>query len=240
MTSSRRSLKKRLTSPLLAKFEMARGDSPTIALEEASRAGFYGLLARLFAEPPSAESLAALRELTGDESPLGQALIDLSAAARTTSITAIAEEFNSLFIGLTEGELRPYGSYYRAGFLHEKPLADLRHDLRALGVARSATASEPEDHIAALCETMFGLITGAFGAPDDLRRQAAFFTAHIDSWAPRFFVDLQAAPSAVFYRPLGRLGAQFVAIEAEAFAMLDDEAERPAAGQRAAMAGAPA
>ena len=140
--------------------------------------------------------------------------------------------------------MRPYGSYYRAGFLHEKPLADLRHDLRALGVARSATASESEDHIAALCETMFGLITGAFGAPDDplgdLHRQAAFFTAHIDSWAPRFFADLQAAPSALFYRPLGRLGAQFVAIEAEAFAMLDDDGGRPAADQRAAIAGAPA
>lgn len=223
---------------------MARGDSPTFALEESSRAGFYGLLARLLAEPPSQETLAALRRLSGDESALGRSLAAVAEAAGATSVAAAAGEFNSLFIGLTEGELRPYGSYYRAGFLHEKPLADLRHDLRALGIARSATASEPEDHIAALCETMFGLITGALGAPADpsvsLRRQAAFFSAHIDSWAPRFFADLQAAASAVFYRPVGRLGAQFVTIEAEAFAMLDDEGERPAAGRRAAMAGAQA
>lgn len=180
------------------------------------------MLARLLAEPPSAETLASVQQLTGDDSDLGRALAELAEAARRVSVATVADEFNSLFIGLTEGELRPYGSYYQAGFLHEKPLADLRHDLRALGITRSPASSEPEDHIAALCETMFGLITDAFAAPVDLHRQAAFFAAHIGSWTSRFFADLQAAPSAVFYRSVGRIGERFMAIEAQAFAMLGE------------------
>ena len=68
-------------------------------------------------------------------------------------------------IGVGRGELVPFGSYYLAGFLHEKPLAKLREDMELLGIGRAEGVPESEDHIAALCDMMAGLITGSFGAP---------------------------------------------------------------------------
>lgn len=196
------------------------------------------MLARLLAEPPSPATLAALRDLPGDPSPLGQALADLAAAARASSVAAAADEFSALFVGLTGGELRPYGSYYQSGFLHERPLAALRHDLAALGITRVAGASEPEDHVAALCETMHGLITGALAAPADLHRQRGFFEAHLGTWAPRFFADLESAESAVLYRAVARLGRRFLAVEADAFALLGPSGPgRPASEPTRALAG---
>jgi TorA maturation chaperone TorD len=74
----------------------------------------------------------------------------------------VAREYQNLFIGVGRGELVPYGSYYITGFLNEKPLARLRNDMDRLGIARRDNVSESEDHIAALCEMMSGLILGDF------------------------------------------------------------------------------
>jgi len=190
-----------------------------IADEDAARAQCYMLLARLLAAPPSNELLEIVRGLSGDESELGQALNALAAAAHRTSVDAARIEYGELFIGIARGELLPYGSYYLAGFLHEKPLAALRGDLSRLGIAAKDDVPEPEDHIAALCEVMAGLITGAFGEPAELDEQRRFFETHIAPWAPRFFQDLQAAKAADFYKPVGTVGRLFMEIESEAFTM---------------------
>lgn len=189
--------------------------------EELLRAQFYGLLARLLAAPPDDALLAMLAGLSGDESELGSALRALAQVAAATSPAAAAREYHDLFIGLGRGELVPYGSYYRTGFLNEKPLAELRSALQRLGVVRAAEVKEPEDHIAALCEVMGGLITGAFGAPEPLDVQRHLFEAHLASWAGRFFEDLEKAEAAVFYAAVGRIGRLFVGIETTAFAMTD-------------------
>src|SRR5690348_7715068 len=91
--------------------------------EELFRAQLYGLLAQLLRAPPDARVFAALAQLTGDESELGRALAALAEAAARTTPEAVAREYHDLFIGLGRGELLPYGSYYRTGFLNEKPLA---------------------------------------------------------------------------------------------------------------------
>jgi TorA maturation chaperone TorD len=192
-----------------------------IAEEDALRARFYGLLAHLLAGPPGSETLENLRRLEGDDTEMGRALGDLASAAAAIAPEQAEVEFNALFIGLTEGELIPYGSYYLTGFLYEKPLADLRGDLDSLGIARSEGVSEPEDHIASLCEVMHGLIVGAFGVPADVKAQRKFFDVHVNSWAPRFFTDLEVAEQAVLYRPIGTVGRTFMAIEREAFSMVD-------------------
>lgn len=189
------------------------------AEEEGFRAQFYNLLARLLAAPPDRRFLTSLSQLQGDTSPLGQALRALAKAAALTSASEAEREFNRLFIGLTAGELRPYGSYYLTGFLYEKPLADLRWDLQCLSITRSADVAEPEDHIASLCEIMAGLITAAFGRAATLGEQRRFFEAHLAPWADAFFSDLEQAASARLYRPVGSIGRLFVAIEEEAFAM---------------------
>jgi TorA maturation chaperone TorD len=189
------------------------------AEEDRLRAGWYSLLARLLAAPADDGVLAVLRGLGDDDTELGAALRALKAAAEASSLGTIEQEFFDLFIGVGKGELVPYGSYYLTGFLHEKPLARLRGDMAKLGIARSEGVPESEDHIAALCDMMAGLITGAFGAPADLATQRKFFDDHIGCWAPRFFENLEAAPSAAFYMPVGTLGRLFMAVESQAFEM---------------------
>jgi TorA maturation chaperone TorD len=190
-----------------------------ISEEDQLRAGWYALLAQLLSREPGDALLQMLRGLQGDESELGQGIKALAAAARGTSGEAAKQEYFDLFIGLGQGELLPYASYYLTGFLNEKPLARLRGDMARLQIARADDVTEPEDHIAALCEMMAGLITGGFGAPAELSEQRAFFDTHIGCWAPRFFEDLQAAQSAVLYMPVGTIGRLFMAIEAQAFEM---------------------
>jgi len=190
-----------------------------ISEEDQLRAGWYALLAQLLSREPSEALLQMMRGLQGDESELGQGIKALSAAARGTTTDTAKQEYFDLFIGLGQGELLPYASYYLTGFLNEKPLARLRSDMARLHIARADDVSEPEDHIAALCEMMAGLITGSFGTPAELAEQRAFFDPHIGCWAPRFFEDLQAAQSAVLYMPVGTIGRLFMAIEAQAFEM---------------------
>ncbi len=191
--------------------------------EDALRAHIYHLLARLFAEPPTTELMEIVRGLEGDQTPFGQALGVLSAAARKISVEAAGDEFFDLFVGAGRSELLPYGSYYITGFLNEWPAAKLVGDMRKLGMARADHVSEPEDHIAALCEMMAGMITGDLGALDgiaaDLVAQRAFFDTHIGIWAPKFFEDLEASKTAAFYMPVGTIGKLFMEIEAEGFRM---------------------
>ncbi len=190
-----------------------------IAEEDQLRAQWYVLLGRFLSAPPDAATRAVARALVGDESDLGQGVKALAAAAKGTPVEAVDEEFFDLFIGVGRGELLPYASYYLTGFLNEKPLAVLRRDMADLGIARLEDVKEPEDHIASLCEMMAGMITGAYGAPVALGRQRRFFDTHIGCWAPRFFEDLQAAQSAVFYMPIGMIGSVFMSVESQAFEM---------------------
>lgn len=191
-----------------------------IAEEDELRAQAYALLARLLAAPPGSELLASVGVLTGDASALGLAINELAAAARCAAPEVLADEYHELFIGLGQGELNPYGSYYLTGFLYERPLARLRADMARLGIVRRRQVKDAEDHIGALCEMMSGLITGAFArGPASLSEQQSFFDAHLASWAPRFFADLEAASAARFYRPVGRVGRLFMEIERQAFAM---------------------
>ena len=182
---------------------------------DASRAQEYGLLALLLGRAPSADLLARLGGLRGDASPLGLAHLALADAAAAVDADAASREYFDLFVGVGQGELLPYGSYYLTGFLHDRPLARLRGDLAALGIEAADDLREPEDHIAILCEVMAGLATGRFEA--DHAAQRRFFERHLKPWAPRFFADLETASLARFYRAVGTVGRVFMAVEAEGF-----------------------
>jgi TorA maturation chaperone TorD len=187
--------------------------------EERLRAHQYQLLARFLAAPPDAALLQLASSFTGDDTEFGQALGSLACLAARSAPEAAAKEYHDLFIGVPRGELLPYASYYLTGFLYERPLAKLRVDMARLGIERADEVKEPEDHIAALCDMMAGLITGAFGPPLDLVGQRAFFDAHLAPWAERFFEDLEGAKAAILYGPIGTLGRVFMGIEQAAFRM---------------------
>jgi TorA maturation chaperone TorD len=205
-----------------AKQAAIEGRETNVASEDHLRAQHYGLLARFLAAAPDADLLARVGQVGGapaDGTPLGQAFSTLARRAAATTPAAARAEYEKLFIGLGRGELLPYGSYYRTGFLNEKPLALLRQDMAKLGIARAAEVKEPEDHIAALAEMMAGLITGAFGTRATLAEQKHFFDLHLAPWGGRFFADLEAATAAALYQPIGTLGRVFMEIETTAFDM---------------------
>jgi len=194
--------------------------------EDVLRANLYGLLARMLTEPPGEQTHDILCGLDGEEdgTAIGTALASLGTVAARMPISAVEEEFTKLFYGFgAGGEIHPYASYYLTGFVYEKPLADLRHDLTEIGIEPTGHNNEPEDHMAFLCEVMHGLVTGTFGSGWDraerARRQQDFFRKHMAPWADAFFADLEAADSAVLYMPLAALGRLFFAVEAEAFEM---------------------
>lgn len=181
-----------------------------------ARAQEYRLLGLLLRQAPTADLLARLSRIKGDPSPLGLAHLALADAAAATDAREAGREFFRLFVGVTRGELVPYGSYYQTGFLHERPLARVREDFVRFGIARSDVSHEPEDHVGILCEVMAGLIDGSFDAPAGADKE--FFERHLRPFAARFFADLEAS-SAVFYKSVAVLGGQFIEIETEAFAL---------------------
>jgi TorA maturation chaperone TorD len=190
-----------------------------MAEEDRLRADVYNFLATYLTSRPDDTRLTAAHSLAGDETEFGKAFNALAKISRNIGVSDAAEEYDRLFIGLGRGELLPYGSYYLTGFLHEKPLAKLRNDMRKLGIARVDGISEPEDHIGSLMEMMAGLISGGYGEPASIETQREFFMAHIEPWAGHFFKDLEAAKNSRFYQPVGKIGRLFIEIESGAFAM---------------------
>jgi TorA maturation chaperone TorD len=160
------------------------------------------------------ERLALLR---GDISPLGAAHADLAEAAARADEASAAREYFDLFAGLGQGMLLPYASHYLTGSLYGRPLARLRETFGRLGIERDSGHSEPEDHVAILCEIMAGLIGGDLAVPDGADRE--FFEKHLSRWIRRFFVDLENVKSADFYARVGALGRTFIDVETEAFAL---------------------
>jgi len=183
---------------------------------DAARAQEYALVAALLRRAPTPALLRRIAGLRGDATLLGLAHAALAEAAESASAELIAREFFDLFIGIGRGELLPYASFYLTGFLHERPLARLREDLRFLGIERAEGASEPEDHAAILCEIMAGLANGQFPTAAETQRQ--IFQKHLASWIGRFFADLETNERARFYRHVGAVGRVFIEIETEAFA----------------------
>jgi len=149
------------------------------------RSEVYLLLASLLREAPSGELLEQLKDrqqgwnIGLDE--MERPLVELSQAAAESQLEALIHEYHRLFIGVTQGRLLPYESWYRVGSLHDRPLVELRDELVVLGIERTPGLGEPEDHIAAICEVMALLIE------DHDPRQEEFFNRHLASWMSRFW-----------------------------------------------------
>lgn len=181
--------------------------------ETAARAQIYLVLGRLLALPADRATLDAVSRMDDDAGALDGTLAALAAAARSADVEAVARDYERIFIGVGRGELVPYASWYLTGFVGERPLVGLRDDMAAIGIERAADVREPEDHIAALCEMMSGIVSGALGPGNDPELQSRFFRRHIDPWAGRFFQDLYELPGSGLYGALGGLGRAFVEYE---------------------------
>lgn len=199
--------------------ESAAATSEAIAPEDLLRADLYRLLSRYLHASPTASDLKFASGLEGGDTELGRAMQAFAKIAAGIDAASADDEYHALFIGVGRGELLPYGSYYLTGFLHEKPLARLRADMAAFGIEANPESTEPEDHAAAVLDIMAGLIDGSFGEQIALKQQKEFFDAHIGSWMPLFFRDLEGASSSVLFAALARIGSRFLDIESAAFEM---------------------
>ena len=133
---------------------------------------------------------------------------------------AAQQEYWDLFVGTGKCEVNLHASHWRAGYMMEKPLVELRVDLARLGIGRKADSAMVEDHFSALCETMRLLIEGQ-GArrPAPPAEQKAFFERHLDSWVAQLCTALKQSPLANFYRPVGEFTELFMAIERDSLAI---------------------
>jgi len=195
------------------------GQAAAVDEVDLARAAEYSLLATLLMRSPDAGMLGRLAELRGDGSPLGLAHASLAQAAARTDADITAREHFALFVGLGRGELMPYASHYLTGFLHGRPLANLRQTLRRLGVERVETEPEPEDHAAILLAIMAGLAGGEIAAAPGSERE--IFDNYLAPWIASFFSDLEKSASVDFYAVVGTLGRTFMEIEIQGFLIPD-------------------
>ena len=190
--------------------------------EDRGRADFYALLARLYARPPDLPLLQAIAQAPALEGvgPIAVAWERLTAASGAMDAAAAEQEYTDLFIGVGKSAVNPHGSHWLVGAMMERPLAELRAELSALGLGRRAGVTMLEDHLSALFETMRLLIAGSDGrAPVPVATQRAFFERHIGPWAFACCAAIRETTIANYYACVAEFTEQFMALDRDALAM---------------------
>lgn len=188
--------------------------------EDEARAGLYGLIARLFYAPPDEGVLGQILHSTafdGSEEPVARAWREMVEAGRTAFPVVLENEHTELFVGTGRSEVTPYLTHYTIKYATDNPLVEIRQQLSRWGLARRESASEPEDHIAALCETMRFAIAVQHRSDEE---QKAFFETFLYRGGVAFCDAVTASPKAVFYRRVAAFARAFFELEREAFGML--------------------
>jgi len=191
-----------------------------VAPEELARANFYGLLARLFYAPPDAallDTLATAGEIEAEDGGLALAWRDLSRAAAGADPEAVRDEYDSVFVGTGKSPVTLYACAYTMRYSNEVPLVELRGQLAQLGLARRSGAGEPEDHLAALCDTMRHLVAEQ---KEQLGEQKRFFSRWIGPTIEPLCTAIEQNPKTDFYKHVGRFAQSFFLLEQSAFEML--------------------
>ena len=182
------------------------------------RQGYYNLLVALFWKEPAAELLLHLSDGISERIQAARNLHPLLAEGweeirRFFTETppedlaeTVADEYTRLFIGPYDSTVNPYESFYLTGRLLDRPLANVRTFLKAVGIERQEGYSEPEDFLAFELEVMRWL-TGkqtTAAEPEEetrwLRLQAEFLKEHLLIWAPTCAEEIERSQGANFYR----------------------------------------
>lgn len=195
--------------------------------EDLARADLYGLIARLFHQPPDqqlldqiAASIPQGQESKVDDAPLAKVWDDLVELAKNNPAKAWHEEFDRNFISVGRPNVILNGSFYMAGHLNEKPLVEIRRALDGFGLESAEEVTETEDHISALCEVMRYLIAGDDVEISNLTNQGKFFNEHIRPWYDELCDGIDSIPDMHLYRSVAALTREFLAIESQGFDMI--------------------
>ena len=195
-----------------------------LAPEDAARAGFYALLARLFYAGPDAALLQVIATADdivaeGDQVALADAWRGLRTAAAATDAETARAEHETLFVGAGKAAVTPYTSHYLVETGRERVLVALRDDLAELGLERNDASHEPEDHFAALCEVMRHLVARD-SSDAALQRQKKFFTRYMHRAYNPLTERVMASTKTSFYGYVARFTKAFCDTEAASLDML--------------------
>ena len=192
--------------------------------EDAARAAFYGLIARLFYAPPDQQLLGHIlhmdvfNEVSGDAEGRGRKLAQawdaLLEACRTAFPVMLENEHTELFVGVGKAEVTPYITHYVIKYATDNPLVELRQQLNHWGIARRENINEPEDHLAGISEAMRFSIAVQHRPLDE---QKAFFERFLYRGGIAFCNAVTASPKADFYRLVASFAREFLELEREAF-----------------------
>lgn len=201
----------------------------------AFRQGYYELFVSLLWKEPPGELLLGLSNGMGERIEASRNLHPLLAGgweeiSRFLKETppdqlaeSVADEHLRLFIGPHGPEVNPYESFYFAGRLMDRPLANLRAHLKQVGLEKQEGYPEPEDFLAFELEVMRWLIGKQSGSTDSeeekrwLQHQAQFLKQHLLVWAPACVQDIEKAKGAVFYRGIAMTLRGFLEVERTLF-----------------------
>ena len=196
-----------------------------IAPEDAARANFYGLVARLFYAPPDSQLISQLLQagpmhLEDERNAEGEALAgawgEMLEACRTAFPAQLEAEHTELFIGTGKAAVTPYLSHYVLRHSNDNPLVELRARLGAWGIGRREEVPEYEDHVSGVCETMRFVIAVQQRAPEE---QRDFFERFVYRGAGAFCDAVTASNQARFYKVVARVARAFLEVEKSAFEM---------------------
>lgn len=205
------------------------------------RQGYYELLVSLFWREPAGGLLQRLSDGIGERIQAARNLHPLLAEGwegieRFLADTPAAEleetganEYVRLFVGPHETTVNPYESFYFTGRMWDRPLADLRTFLKAIGIEKQDGYAEPEDFIAFELEVMRWLIGKQLEASDQaeetrwLRLQADFLREHLLVWVPACAQDIEKAKGAYLYRAIAMILRGLVDMERAMFSEWDME-----------------
>jgi TorA maturation chaperone TorD len=210
---------------MAASIQAVAFENPRIVdVEDQARADFYALLAHLFSRAPDdrvLQSIVITQEPTDEASTeLTKAWRALVAASSVVTHDALIEEYETVFVGVGRPPVILYGSFYVAGFMMEKPLAELRDDLAKMGFARNPDVRESEDHLAAVSDVMRALILGDLAdTPADIETQKAFFEKHLKPWVFECCTAIQVYEKSNYYKRVAKFAEQFFEMESQAFEM---------------------
>jgi TorA maturation chaperone TorD len=180
--------------------------------EDTARANWYAWFAAIWLNAPTTEQIAAWQQGLNDEdtSDLGIAWSLVVRRAMELGAQAIQAEYDAIFVSVGKPEIFPNASFHLTGFLHEKPLVEIRQRMQELGLGGFEIALT-EDHLGLLCTTMRELIAM------NSTGQVEFLQDFIASWADSFVGAIEVSVRGDFYKSVAQLWRIFLAIEVQAF-----------------------
>lgn len=206
-----------------------------------SRANVYRLLSRCYRSEMDAVLAREMAEdfsLETDDDALATSLRAMQASLAgidEDGLEMLAVTFDRVFFGmgpLTARHAFPYESVYTSdrGIMMQEAYTQVARTYREQALAKDASFTEPEDHLAVELAFMATLADRAVtflgtgeGTADEateetVRQSLAFAQAHLLNWIDRFCAELEAAAAPDgeegFYAALARFTAAFVAGDA--------------------------